>query len=119
MVGGRSACAVFFAGYMKTTEGRDVETFGWNVLESGKPVYQGWQVQDTAGRCIQDDNKRQKRPLPFASSVVSTGIVSYKNLSACSALQENTIRTVGKVSTDCQYKKFSSTDDGFFCTVGT
>ena len=27
--------------------------------------------------------------------------------------------TVGKVSTDCQYKKFSSTDDGFFCTVGT
>jgi hypothetical protein len=26
--------------------------------------------------------------------------------------------TVGKVSTDRQYKKFSSTDDGFFCTVG-
>ena len=26
--------------------------------------------------------------------------------------------TVGKVSTDRQYKKFSSTDNGFFCTVG-
>ena len=26
--------------------------------------------------------------------------------------------TVGKVSTDRQSKKFSSTDDGFFCTVG-
>ena len=26
--------------------------------------------------------------------------------------------TVGKVSTDHQYKKFSSTDDEFFCAVG-
>ena len=26
--------------------------------------------------------------------------------------------TVGKVSTDRQYKKFSSTDEEFFCTVG-
>ena len=26
--------------------------------------------------------------------------------------------TVGKVSTDRQYKKFSGTDGGFFCTVG-
>ena len=26
--------------------------------------------------------------------------------------------TMGKVSTDRQYKKFSSTDEEFFCTVG-
>ena len=26
--------------------------------------------------------------------------------------------TVGKASTDRQYKKFSSTDEEFFCTVG-
>ena len=26
--------------------------------------------------------------------------------------------TVGNVSTDCQYKRFSSTDDYFFGTVG-
>jgi len=26
--------------------------------------------------------------------------------------------TVGKVSTDRQYKKFSGTEGGFFCTVG-
>ena len=27
-------------------------------------------------------------------------------------------RTVGKVGDDRQYKKFSSIDNGFFCTVG-
>ena len=29
------------------------------------------------------------------------------------------VDTVGKTTTDRQYKKFSSTDDGCFCTVGT
>ena len=33
-------------------------------------------------------------------------------------IRNSTYITVGKVSTDRQYKKFSSTDDDFFCTVG-
>jgi len=50
MVAERSACAGFLMGYMRAIGERGVATFGWNALESGKPVYQRRRVYSTVGR---------------------------------------------------------------------
>ena len=47
-----------------------------------------------------------------STSVLEIGTTSGSDMTSCGGT------TVGKVSTDHQYKKFSSTDEEFFRTVG-